>query len=141
MEAPGAKAVKSGYVSFENNDGTAKNFRNQLAAAGVERKDVAIWNTVPWYIGNEEQTRIRAAKGADVKMGLAYLVDAISAVENLQCILLMGGAARLAHIHLSQYSTARILSCHHPSPRAMNASPEKAEENIAVFRHMLNTSA
>ena len=140
MEAPGAKAVKSGYLSFDNNDGTAKNFRNQLIAASVERKDIAIWNAVPWYIGNEELTRIRAAKGMDVKMGLEYLVEIVFAIKKLQCVVLMGGAARQAHIHLSQHTTARILSCHHPSPRVMNASPEKAEENITVFRYMLKTT-
>lgn len=42
IEAPGAKAVESGHLSFENNDLTAKNFRNQLAAAVIERKDIAI---------------------------------------------------------------------------------------------------
>ena len=140
MEAPGAKAVKSGYISFENNDLTAKNFRNQLAAAGVDRKDIAIWNAVPWYIGNVEQTRIRAANGADVKQGLAYLVEIVSSIKNLQCIVLMGDAARKAHIYLSQHTKARILSCHHPSPRVMNLSPELADENIAVFSYMLKSA-
>jgi uracil-DNA glycosylase len=140
MEAPGAKAVESGYLSFENNDLTAKNFQNQLSTAGIARKDIAIWNAVPWYIGNTEQTRIRAANGMDVKQGLKYLVEIVAAINNLQCIVLVGGAARQAHIHLSQHTSSRILSCHHPSPRVMNLSPEKAEENIAVFRHMLETS-
>lgn len=33
LEAPGPKAVETGFVSFENPDQTARNFRDQLEAA------------------------------------------------------------------------------------------------------------
>jgi len=60
----------------------------------------------------------------------------VAAIENLQCIVLVGGAARLAHIHLSHNTTARILSCHHPSPKVQNTVAGATEENVAVFRFM-----
>lgn len=136
LEAPGPKAVASGYISLNNADQTAKNFRAQIAAAGLRPADIALWNVVPWYLGNAKFSKIRGAKSADVKQGLQYLTAVVAAIENLQCIVLVGGAARLAHIHLSHNTTARILSCHHPSPKVQNTIAGATEENVSVFRFM-----
>lgn len=134
FEAPGAKAVETGQVSFENPDPTARNFRNQLAAAEIERKDIALWNTVPWYIGNEDNTVIRAASGSDVQAGIEYLEPVVSLMPNLRYIILMGAAARKAHVFLSHTTKARIVSCHHTSARAQNSNSAAAAENIKVLR-------
>lgn len=138
LEAPGPKAVQTGYISFDNPDRTASNFRAQLQAAGVERSDIAVWNIVPWYLGNLDRTQIRAATAQDVKRGLSYLSDVIDALPALRCIVLVGGAARQAHVHLSHTTDVRILSCHHPSPKVQNTNAAAVDENVAVFRHMLS---
>lgn len=140
LEAPGPKAVQTGFISLENPDQTARNFRTQLMAAGVQRNDLALWNVVPWYLGNEEETKIRSAKSADIQAGLQYLTSVVACIPKLQCIVLVGGAARQAHIHLSHQTTARILSCHHPSPKVQNTVRGATEENLAVLRFMLATS-
>lgn len=44
------------------------------------------------------------------------------------------GAVRQAHVHLSQTTSAWIVSCHHPSALMMNSNLKAAEENVAVFR-------
>jgi uracil-DNA glycosylase len=134
FEAPGAKAIKTGYVSFDNPDPTARNFQNQLAAAGIGREEIALWNTVPWYIGNEEGTAIRAANGNDIQDGIEYLAPIVEEISNLKAIILMGGAARRAHVFLSRITTARIVSCHHTSAKVMNSSPNASAENIEVLR-------
>lgn len=122
LEAPGPKAIQSGLISFDNEDPSARNFRNQLAEAGITREDIAIWNVVPWYIGNEANTSIRGANNNDVRAGIEYLPPIISAMPNLRCIVLVGGAARRAHIFLSRLTVARIVSCHHPSAKVMKWS-------------------
>jgi uracil-DNA glycosylase len=94
LEAPGSKAVQSGLISLDNPDPSARNLRDQLAHAGIEREDIALWNVVPWYIGNDAGTAIRAASGQDVREGLEYLRPLVSAMPNLSCIILVGGAAR-----------------------------------------------
>jgi len=137
LEAPGPKAVESGIISLGNKDQTAKNFRTQLVDAGVKPSDIALWNVVPWYLGKEDISKIRGAKSTDVKQGLEYLTAVVAAIENLQCIVLVGGAARQAHIHLSHNTTARILSCHHPSPKVQNTVEGATKENVDVFRFML----
>lgn len=140
LEAPGPKAVATGVISIDNPDLTARNFRGQLSRTGVPREEIALWNVVPWYLGNEQRTRIRGAKTSDVKLGLSYLATVVAAMPKLQCVVLVGGAARQAHIHLSHQTTARILSCNHPSPKVLNTMRGAAEENEAVFRFMLATS-
>ena len=140
LEAPGPKAVARGFISLSNNDQTAKNFRTQLAKAGISPPDIALWNVVPWYLGNTEKTKIRGALASDVKQGLAYLSEVVSAIEALKCIVLVGGAAMQAHVHLSHTTSARILSCHHPSPKVQNTVVGASEENVAVFHYMLISS-
>lgn len=140
LEAPGPKALKTGQISFDNPDPTARNLREQLAAASITREEIAVWNIVPWYIGNETGTSIRPANGSDVRAGIAYLPPLIAAMPNLSCIVLVGGAARQAHMFLSRMSAARIVSCHHPSVRVLNTNPEAATENIELFRFIKATT-
>lgn len=136
LEAPGPKAVQTGLVSFENPDQTARNFRDQLAQAEISRQDIAVWNIVPWYVGNQERTQIRAVQRDEVALGTEYLRQLLALLPSLRCIVLVGSAARRAHVPLSAVTTARILSCHHPSPRAMNLLPSAKLENIKVFKFM-----
>lgn len=134
LEAPGAKAVKTGSISFENPDQTAKNFCEQLMRSGIDRSEICIWNIVPWYLGDGK--KIRAADVNDVKMGLNYLGDLIAMLKKLEFIVLVGGPARRAHAYLSHKTSVRILGCHHPSPKVVNNYPEMREENILIFRIM-----
>jgi uracil-DNA glycosylase len=140
LEAPGPQAVKRGIVSFRNPDQTARNFRRQLEQAQIVDKDIAIWNIVPWYVGNQERTRIRAVQGEEVAIGTRYLKQLLDLLPELRCIVLVGGAARKAHVTLSAATAVRILSCHHPSPRVMNLLPAAEAENVEVFRFMRGTT-
>ncbi len=140
LEAPGPKAVVSGRISFENPDPTARNFRAQLLEAGIARADIVIWNIVPWYIGNSDGTAIRAVMRQDIKEGSTYLKQLLSLLPQLKCIVLVGGAARQAHMHLSSATTARIVCCHHPSARVLNINPKASQENIEIFRFMQSTT-
>lgn len=134
LEAPGAKAVKSGYISFDNPDQSARNFREQLKKAEIDRTEIAICNIVPWYLGDGR--KIRAAGVSDVMMGLNYLGELIKILKKLEFIVLVGGAARRAHTFLSHEVKIRILGCHHPSPKVVNNNPGMVDENIKIFRMM-----
>ena len=136
LEAPGPKAVETGLVSFDNPDQTAKNFRDQLEKAQINRSDIVVWNIVPWYVGNEEKTQIRAVQRDEISVGSEYLRQLLKLLPELRCIVLVGGAARKAHVALSSATAVRIISCHHPSPRAMNLQLSAQAENIEVFKFM-----
>jgi uracil-DNA glycosylase len=140
FEAPGPKALKSGRISFDNPDPSARNFREQLAAAGISRTEIAVWNTVPWYIGNEDRSVIRSAVGSDIAEGIEYLKPLIAAMPTLEFIILVGAAARKAHVFLSRITTVRIVSCHHTSARAQNANRAAAKENVDVLRFIKGIS-
>lgn len=81
LEAPGAKSVKTGYISFDNPDQSAKNFRDQLHNAGIDRSEIAIWNIVPWYLGDGK--KIRSAGVNDILAGLGYLEKMIKIMKKL----------------------------------------------------------
>lgn len=140
LEAPGPGAVESCFVSLSNDDPTARNFSDQLDKACIREQDIAVWNVVPWYLGNGEMNRIRPARKEDVDQGREYLVKVISLMQNLQCIVLVGGAARQAHVYLSQRTKVRILSCHHPSQRVQNTLDGAFNENVEIFRYMRQSS-
>jgi uracil-DNA glycosylase len=140
MEAPGPKAKTSGKISFENEDDTARNLKEQLEEAGIDRGDIALWNVVPWFIGKKDEKSIRAATGEDVKSGWKYLEQLVCAMPKLKCIFLVGGAARRAHLDLSGITTARIVCCHHPSGRVMNLNPAAKEENVRIFQFVKKTT-
>jgi uracil-DNA glycosylase len=136
LEAPGPQAVdNSGIVSFGNSDPTARNFLKQLEEAQIPRSEIAIWNIVPWYIGNPEGTAIRAATSADIQSGMLYLPKLIEPMLNLKFIILVGSSARKAHLLLSRTTEARIVSCHHTSGRVMRSSQDqKWRENVEILK-------
>lgn len=138
LEAPGPKALQTGRISFDNPDPSAKNLREQLKEAGILRKDIALWNVVPWYLGNG--TTIRRASGEDIRAGVEYLRPLLSDMPNLCCIFLVGGAARRAHMLLSRITTARIVTCHHSSARVIIANSKAAKENIEVLSFVRATT-
>ena len=57
LEAPGPKAVSSGFISRDNPDPSARNFRALLAGAGIPREKTVLWSIVPWYIGSGVKIR------------------------------------------------------------------------------------
>jgi hypothetical protein len=67
LKAPGPKAVD--FVSLDNNDQTAENMLRLLVEAGIKRGDTCHWNVVPFYIGNADRTKLRAAKQTDLDVG------------------------------------------------------------------------
>ena len=110
-----------------------------LEEADIPRGDIAIWNIVPWYIGRQDRSKIRPAKGSDVEIGCATIRDICNEIKNLKAVILVGGAARQAHVHLSTFCSCGMYSIHHPSPKVFNNFPEKRVENIQVLKFIKKT--
>ncbi|MDP1536959.1 MAG: uracil-DNA glycosylase [Burkholderiales bacterium] len=100
LEAPGAKAVLSGFVSRNNPDETAKNFFELNRAAGIPRERTVSWNIVPWYIGTG--ARIRAAGRSDIEAGLPALTRLLALLPKLKVVVLIGRKAERAASLVSQ---------------------------------------
>jgi len=135
QEAPGPRAVGSGFVSFDNPDQTAANARHACESAGLTREDVVRWNAVPWYIGNEGGTKIRPATRDDVKRAEPWLAQLLELLPRLQVVVLMGkNAQRLEPVIKRIAPNLRIETTTHCSPLALNYSPERRPALIEKLR-------
>jgi uracil-DNA glycosylase len=71
LEAPGPKAVESGFISRNNPDESAKNFFELNAEVGIPRELTVIWNVVPWYVGDGTRIRpVTAFSRIDLRLNL-----------------------------------------------------------------------
>jgi len=123
LEAPGPRAVTSGFISRNNPDPTARNFLRLLKEAGIAREISILWNIVPWYIGTGKQ--IRAARASDIRAGQKYLRRLLALLSNLKAVVLVGGKAQVAADFVSTLTKVRIFKTLHPSSRVVICWPEK----------------
>lgn len=140
LEAPGAKAVLSGFISRNNPDESAKNFFELLAEAGISRKQSVLWNIVPWYIGDE--ARIRPANCTDIASGSSSLARLLDLLPHLRIVVLVGRKAERANGMILQLRPKmQIFKSPHPSPLFVNNAPGnrdrllEALRNVADFLH------
>jgi len=127
LEAPGAKAIGSGFISRNNPDETAKNFFLLNAEAGLSRVRTITWNAVPWYIGSD--TKIRAAGSADLRAARTYLCRLLLILPHLKVVVLVGRKAqRFADFVKTIAPTVSVFRCPHPSPLSLNGRPERRAE-------------
>jgi hypothetical protein len=133
LEAPGAGATKSGFVSRDNPDETAKNFFLLNREAGIDRGKTVIWNVVPWYIGNGKG--IRAAKARDPTAGANSLARLFGLLPKLQCVVFLGAhAAQAAPIVATLRPGLPTFEVPHPSPVFVNRAPGNRERILSVLR-------
>lgn len=133
LEAPGRKAVLSGFVSRDNPDETAKNFFELNVEAGIDRKKTVVWNAVPWYIGDGQ--KIRAATPKDLEAGLRPLPRLLALLPSVDTVVLVGRKAQKA---ARQFDSGmyRIFTCPHPSPMFVNRSPGNRGKILDVLRQV-----
>ena len=135
LEAPGKRAVGSGFISRNNPDETAKNFFELNQDAGIDRRDTVTWNIVPWYIGDGR--RIRAATNADILAGTESLGELLALLPKLRAIVLIGRKAQRAASHVARLRPdARIFASPHPSPLYVNNCPDNRANILKVLREV-----
>jgi uracil-DNA glycosylase len=135
LEAPGAKAVASGFISRNNPDETAKNSFLLYQEAGIPRSETVLWNIVPWYIGDGSRTR--EADGNDIREGLEYLRKLIQLLPRLQAVVLVGQKAQKVERDIRRANPRlRILRSPHPSPLFVNNKPENRGIILDVLQEL-----
>ena len=98
LEASGAHARSSGFISRNNPDESAKNFFELNQEAGIPRAVTVIWNIVPWYIGPDE--KIRPARHADLAAGLPHLQRVLELLPELRIVVFIGKKSTFAEKHI-----------------------------------------
>lgn len=132
-EAPGRKAVESGFISRNNPDETAKNFFCLNEEVGLPRSETITWNIVPWYTGTDE--KIRSARTEDIKTGLPYLDELINLLPRLKVVVLVGRKAQRVHDNLrGKWPDLNLFVCPHPSPVNLRCRPENRNKILDELR-------
>jgi uracil-DNA glycosylase len=132
LEAPGRRAVGSGFISRNNPDGTAKNFFELNRDAGIDRRDTVTWNVVPWYIGDGQ--RIRAARSLDISEGTESLSELLKLLPELEAIVLLGRKAQRATRLVTRLRPdMRVFAAFHPSPLYVNRAPGNRDRILGVL--------
>lgn len=133
LEAPGGKAVGSGFVSRNNPDETAKNFFELNEEAGLPRQRTVTWNVVPWYVGSA--TKIRAVTEADIQASQPHLRELLRLLPALRAVVLVGRKAQRVKPVFGRYvPNCAIFQCPHPSPLSLNGRPEKRAEILGCLK-------
>lgn len=133
LEAPGPKAVKSGFISRNNPDPTARNMHEMLARAGLRRRDTVLWNVVPWYLGNGR--KIAAATNAELISGAKQVRDLLPLLPSVRCVVLVGKKAQRAAKGMTVKGT-KIYATYHPSNRVRYLWPSKWRSIQATFKQV-----
>lgn len=132
IEAPGPKAVFSGFISRNNPDESAKNWFELNVLARIPRKRTITWNIVPWFIGNEK--RIRPATRSDIEEGWPYLLSLLDLLPHLSVAVLVGRKAQRVSPRLGiARPNLTLMDCPHPSPMFVNRRPENRERLLKAL--------
>ena len=125
----------TGFVSFDNPDQAAANARLACESAGLSRGDVVRWNAVPWYIGNEGRTKIRAATTLDLQRAEPWLAKLLKLLPKLEVVVLMGKKAQRHAPAIKRIAPKlRVVETSHCSPLALNSSKTRRTELIDKLR-------
>jgi len=119
LEKPGPMTVEpngSGFISRNNDDPTAEATHTFMRHAGLERKDVVIWNVIPAWNGTRDIT------APELATGLSHLGALIDLLPDLRLVMIVGTKASKAIPYLKGRGGVRIFESYHPSPivRASN---------------------
>lgn len=132
LEAPGPKATD--FVSQENNDQTAENIHRLMDAACLPRREVVLWNVVPFYIGAADRSKLRAPRKSDLCLGRPWLIQLLGSLPKLKVALLLGRKAQRARdLVQKERPDICVLEGWHPSPLAMNRQPVRRQQLLDML--------
>ena len=136
LEAPGRKAVGSGFISRNNPDPSAKNMNKLLFESGFKREETLLWNIIPWYVGTDE--KIRSVKVSDIERARPFLKRLLALLRELRVIVLVGLKAQSARPHLSEITELPIIDSYHPSNLSLNRDPNRYSDVLQKFQEARN---
>lgn len=133
LETPGPGPDRTRFVSRDNTSGTARKLRRYLDEAGIDRRDMLLWNTVPWIM-HVPGVRNRALRKCEIERGLATLPGLLTQLPKLKVCLLAGRvAAKAEHLVSTSDPSITIITMPHPSPANVCTSPKVGERVRAAF--------
>lgn len=133
LETPGPRIRATGFVSQDNPAETSANLFRAIRTAGIARRDLLVWNAVPWIIHPEGATN-RAPRRPEVAAGLAWIAPLIAVLPRLRVVILAGRIAAAAEPVLRHLRPGLpVLRMPHPSPTYLCTSPAHPARVAAAF--------
>lgn len=119
----------SGFICLENDDPTAENMANLLAAVGIPPSRAMLWNAYPWYIN-------KAPTPAQLRSGALVLTEVLRLMPKLRVVMLNGRDAQamweFARIQGAELPAgAKVISTFHTSRRALLPVAQRARVEAA----------
>lgn len=150
LEAPGRKAVSdthglattgSGLLSADNDDPTAANFWQALRSADLAYSEIALWNSVPWYLGST--AKIAHPSSDDLRRARPILRELLAMLPALEVVLPLGRVAQRQWAMFQAETPGHYVTIPswHPSPLALNQSPRHREQLVLAIRRARATLA
>jgi uracil-DNA glycosylase len=133
QQAPGRKAIETGFVSRNNPDETARNMFEICREAGIDRKLTVLWNVVPWYVGTGKT--VGTVTRGEVASGLERLPGLLELLPKVRTVVLLGRKAESAASHLT-CAGYRVFLSPLPSPLFVNRARGNRERILSVFREV-----
>ena len=116
METPGPAGEGARFVSQDNRTPTGANLRRFLDAAKIDRRELLIWNVVPWIV-HAPGARNRAVTATERREGAALLPDLLARLPQLRVTVLAGRHAAAAEPVLRAHlPDVTVSTMPHPSP-------------------------
>ncbi len=128
LEKPGPRVVSAdgvGFVSRNNADPTARNCRAFMIEAGIDHRQVAIWNIVPWWNGT------MAVTAAEGRAGAASLRVSLGLFPRLHGVVLVGNRAAEHGAPVLEGSGLKLFRSVHPGLQA-RAGPHSRDRWLAI---------
>lgn len=119
LQDPGKKAIKSGFISRNNDDQSAENQLKFQKEAGLNRKSTILWNIIPWRVGN--------VTADDRKEAIPYLKLLLNSLPRLKVIVLSGSEAWKCHSQIQSITHITILETYHTGNRGLNSQGKREE--------------
>lgn len=130
LETPGPRAVASGFVSMCNDDPSARNMKRSIIQAGLRRKDVVLWNIVPWCLSSK--TKNLNAKSGHARDALCETHEFIEQLTELRAIVLCGGVARAMRTHLKV--SVPVYETYHTAQRSYGRARQRQHIHATLRR-------
>jgi len=137
LEAPGPKALQTGFISRDNPDLTARNLGELLEGVGLARVDTLLWNTVPWYLSSEDG-RFRAPNSRDIVDARAATEQLLRLLPQLEHIVLVGAHAQKSKSWLEVLGRYTFWAMGHPSPVNYAPRPQAREAAREMLEQLAN---
>ncbi|HBB9607650.1 TPA: uracil-DNA glycosylase [Escherichia coli] len=125
LQSPARSELIPRFVSLDNPCPSQQNLHRFLKQAGIKRKDIILWNTMPWLTPSGKKL---SPTSNNITKGVEIIKSLIPLLKNLTVVVLAGlVASQTRPFFEREYPHLTLLTMPHPSPLSLCRSPSVTE--------------